>query len=400
MRARDLVRLTWRTLRAQPLRSGLTVLGIVIGIAAVTLLTAIGHGVRSHIVEQFTQFGTDIVVVQPGKEQTWGVPGFLGGTERPLTFGDARALARIPEVGVVEPLVYGMARVEYGGRGRYVYIYGGTHRHDDVWRFDVRLGRFLPEVDYEEAPAVCVLGSTLRRELFGNEPAIGARVRVGGVSVRVIGVSGHKGTFLGMDIDDAAYVPVALAMRIFNREELNEIDLRPRRPSDLDAMVAKVREVLRDRHDGREDFTVVRQDAMLATFDKVLRVITAAVAGIAAISLLVGAVGILTIQWVAVHERTPEVGIAMATGATRGQVLGLFLAESAGLGMAGGVAGASAGLGLAALLGWAVPGLPVALRPEALLSALVVSLTVGLLSGAAPAWRAARLDPVAALRTE
>ncbi len=396
----DLLRMTWRTISSQRLRSALTMLGIIISIASVVLLTSIGEGVRIYIVTQFTQFGTDLVAVQPGKTDTWGVPGFLGGTTRYLTTSDARALQRITQVKAVMPMAFGTAEVEYLDRGRNVFIYGVTHRMPDVFKVTLQSGMFLPADDYDRPSPVCVLGSTLRRELFGDRNPLGERIRIAGTTLRVIGVMTEKGNFMGIDIDDTAYIPVGLAMSLFNRQELNEIDLKLRSAHDADAVEAEARRILSERRDGDEDFTIVQQKAMLDTFGKILRVITSAVAGIAAISLLVGAVGILTIQWVSVHERTPEIGLSLAIGATRGQVLTMFLAEAAGLSTLGGILGLALGVAGSRAIHAAVPGLPTEIPPEIIGLALVVSFAVGILSGILPAIRAARLDPVDALRAE
>ena len=396
----ELITTTWRTLLAHRLRSALTMVGIVIGIASVVLLTSIGEGVRVYIIDQFTQFGTDIIVIQPGKAETFGIPSNLGGTTRKLTTADARALERVPGVRGVMPVAMGSARVERQQRNRSVMIYGITHRMPDIFDMDVRLGRFLPEEDLDSPSPVCVLGATLKRELFGTENALGQRVRISGNALRVIGVMDPKGRIMGLDIDDTAWMPVGLAMRLFDRDDLTEIDVKLDNPYHADVVEERIRTLLKQRHDDNEDFTILQQAAMLETFGNVMRVITQAVAGIAAISLLVGAVGILTIQWVSVHERTAEIGLSMAVGATRGQVLVMFLVEAVGLSTVGGAVGLGAGWGGAMALAAIVPGIPVEIHPTVAWLALAVSFVVGVTAGVAPALRASRLDPVEALRAE
>lgn len=396
----DLLKMTLRTLGAHRLRSVLTMIGIVIGIGSVVLLTSIGEGVRVYVLDQFAQFGTNLIAVTPGKMDTWGLPGFLGGTTRHLTVGDARALQRVPGIKAVMPVTYGMARVEHRERGRHVYIYGMTHEMPDMFRMYVRSGRFLPDEDIEQPSPVVVLGPSLKRELFGNENALGKRVRIGEASFRVIGIMESKGTFLGVDIDDTAYIPLQSATQLFNRDELQEIDITATGVDGIDRIAESIRAVLKDRHEGDEDFTVTTQTAMLATSGKILNIITSAVTGIAAISLFVGAMGILTILWVSVHERTAEVGLAMAIGATRGQILMMFLGEAVLLSTLGGILGVAAGLGGAKALELALPGMPTEPVPEIVLLALVISFAVGLVAGVVPAVRASRLDPVEALRAE
>ena len=397
---RDLASLALGAVAAHRLRSFLSMVGIAIGIASVILLTSIGEGTRRYILTQFTQFGTHILVINPGKSKTLGLPGVLGGTTHELTIDDATALGRLPQIEAVVPLAFAQARVEAEGRGRSVFIYGVTPELSRVWQFDVRQGSFWPAGDPHRGPPVAVLGPTLKRELFADGDALGKFVRIAGRRLRVVGVMEPKGDMLGFDLDDAAYIPVSVAMQVFNMNELSEIDAVyvPAIPAERAAAAA--RELLIRRHDGHEDFTLLTQEAMLQVFGNVMDVITLAVGAIAGISLLVGAIGILTMMWISVGERTSEIGLVRALGATRGQVQGLFLVEAAALAVIGGALGIAAGLGLCGLLRAAVAGLPVETPPEFVAAALLVSLATGLSSGVLPARRAAGLDPIEALREE
>jgi putative ABC transport system permease protein len=397
---RDLIRLAFGALTSHRLRSGLSMLGIGIGVASVILLTSIGEGTRRYLVGMFTQFGTNIMAINPGKSETTGVPGALGGTTRKLTIDDAVALERIAGVEEVVPVAFGSARVEGNGRGRSVFIYGVTPNVPRAWKFDIRQGQFWPAGDPNRGAQLAVLGPKLKQELFGEENALGRFVRIGGTRFRVIGIMSSKGQFLGFDIDDAAYIPVASAMKVFNMTELVEIDVVYAHAGLADAVAREVTRVLTDRHAGEEDFTVTTQAAMLSVFDNVMNVVTLSVGAIAGISLLVGAIGILTMMWIAVGERTAEIGLARAIGATRRQIHLLFLAEAAALATAGGALGILAGLGLAALLRLAVPGLPVHTPLLFVVLAVAVSVVTGLVSGLLPARRAAALDPIEALRAE
>jgi putative ABC transport system permease protein len=400
MNLRDLLSLALSAVTAHRLRSALSMVGIAIGIAAVLLLTSIGEGTRRYILAQFTQFGTNILAVNPGKTKTVGIPGVLGGTTHKLTLDDGEALLRLPGVERVVPLAMGTARVEAGERGRSVYVYGVNREVPAVWKIAVRRGRFWPPGDPRRGAPVALLGPTLKRELFGEEPALGRFVRIADTRFRVIGVMAPKGRMLGFDIDDAAYIPVATAMRVFNLDELLEIDVLFAHAGLTDQVEAAVRRLLTERHGGNEDFTITTQTAMLEVFGNVMDVITLSVGAIAAISLLVGAIGILTMMWIAVGERTGEIGLVRALGATRGQVQLLFLVEAGALSTLGGAVGLAVGLGVAALLRATVPGLPVETPPGLALLALVVSLTTGVVAGVWPAHRAAALDPVEALRDE
>jgi putative ABC transport system permease protein len=396
----DLLHLAFGALRAHRLRSFLSMLGIAIGVASVILLTSIGEGTRVYIVSQFTQFGTNIMAINPGKAKTVGIPGVLGGTTHKLTIDDAEALARLPGIETVVPFTMGNARVVAGERGRSVPIFGATPDVTTLYRFGARQGSFWPKGDPRRGGPYAVLGPKLARELFGEENPLGRFVRIAGGRFRVVGVMLPKGQMMGFEIDDVAYIPVASALRLFNLDELIEIDLIYSNVRETARVEAAVKRVLIDRHGGDEDFTVTTQEAMLDVFGNVMDVITMAVGAIAGISLLVGATGILTMMWIAVGERTSEIGLVRALGATRDQVQALFLAEAAALATLGGLAGIVIGLGFGVLLRLAVPGLPVETPLRFVLAGLAVSLFTGLLSGVAPARRAAQLDPIEALRAE
>lgn len=400
MTARDVLRLAGGSVSAHRQRSLLTMLGILIGIASVILLTSIGEGVRLYTLSSFTQFGTTLVAVNPGHVETSGVPGALGGTVNPLTLDDAEALTRLPGARRVVPVTMGSAEVEHGGRSRAVVVYGTTSDGPEVWQMQVRVGRFLPESDPRRGAPVAVLGPKLKREIFGTENALGEHVRIAGQRFLVVGVMESKGQFLGFDIDDSAYIPVARAMPLFNRDDLQEIDVEVSNASRIDPLAEDMRRLLIERHDGEEDFTITTQTGMLETLDRIIRMVSFAVAGIGGISLLVGAIGILTMMWISVNERTAEIGLAKALGATPRQILALYLAEAAVLSTGGGVLGLAAGLGLAGVLRLAVPGLPVRTPFEYVVLALAISLAVGLASGILPARRASRMDPVVALAAE
>jgi putative ABC transport system permease protein len=400
MSAEDVLRQALRAILGHRQRAFLTMLGITIGIASVILLTSLGEGTRLYMLTQFTQFGTNLIGINPGRTETTGMPGALGGTIHPLTLEDSEALARVRGVEESVPVAMGTAPVESGRRERSVFIYGVTAAGPEAWKMGVRVGRFLPEGDPRYASPLAVLGPTVKRELFGEANALGEHVRIGGQRFTVIGVMESKGQFLGFDIDDAVYIPVALALPLFNRAELQEIDLLVSNASVVDSVVTRVTALLRERHGGEEDFTLTTQTGMLETLDRILRIVSLAVTGIGAISLLVGAIGILTMMWISVNERTEEIGLAKALGATSQQILVLYLSEAAILSTAGGVLGLAAGLSLAGLLHLALPGLPVRIPLEFVLLALLVSMLAGLLSGILPARRAARLDPIEALAAE
>jgi putative ABC transport system permease protein len=345
-------------------------------------------------------FGSSLIAINPGKTETGGVPGMMGGSARRLTIDDARALARIPGVAGVVPTGYGSAIVEYGGRGRRVYVYGVNDEVPKVWSWPISAGENIPEMDWDRTASVTLLGARLKRELFGDANPLGAVVRIGESRFRVIGVMAEKGQFLGFDLDDAAFIPVANAMRLFNLPELNEIDLLAASNDAIDPVAERAAEVLRERHRGQEDVTIVTQKEAQTTVNNILEIIAGVVTGIAAIRLLVGAIGILTIMWIVVQERVSEIGLVKALGARRAQIVTWYLFEAGVTALAGGIVGLATGMGGAALLGAIVPGLEVFTPPEMVIAACATAIGVGLAAGVGPAIRAARLDPVEALRGE
>lgn len=399
MRIAELAEFTLRSALSHRLRSVLTALGIAIGVAAVLLLTSIGEGLHNYMLTQFTQFGTNIIGVNPGKAKTFGMPTGVLNTVRPLNLDDAAALKRVPHVRSTLPLVQGTASVESGGRERQVIVSGTGAEMTETLSFRVALGNFLP-ADNPNAPrAYAVLGSKLRSELFDGRNPLGERVRIGGQRYTVIGVMESKGTMFGFDLDDAAYIPVGKALELFNRDGLFEIDVVYEEGAPLDEVVEGIRRVLVARH-GSEDFTITTQQEMLDVLGSVLDVITFAVGALGGISMLVGGVGIFTIMTIAVRERTAEIGLLQAVGAHRRQIRNIFLGESMILAAIGGVAGITLGLLIIAVLRVLLPDLPVSPSWPYMLAAVLVAMLIGLVAGVLPAWRAARLDPVESLRAE
>ncbi len=399
MRLADILRFARDAATGYPMRTALSVLAMSIGVAAVVILTALGDGARRYVVGQFSSIGTNLVIVLPGKSGTGGFnpANAITSTPRDLTLDDAGALRRAPAVGRVAPLAVGTSEISFGGRLREVMVAGSTAEFIPIRKFDLALGQALPEGDWNRGAAVAVIGNTIRQELFGNEPALGQLIRLGDRRLRVIGVLKGVGQGLGMNTDELVIVPAALAQAMFNTNTLFRILVEAKSREAIPEAKLQVMEILKQRHRGEEDVTVITQDAILATFDKLLGTLTLGVAGIAAISLAVAGILVMNVMLVAVTQRTGEIGLLKALGAT-GQTIRLaFLAEAAMLSTLGAVLGYLLGQLGAFGLRQAFPVFPAYPPDWAVIAGLSTALVTGLLFGVMPARRAARLDPVQAL---
>jgi putative ABC transport system permease protein len=382
------------------MRSFLTLLGIAVGIAAVILLTSIGEGVHQFVLAEFTQFGTNVINIAPGKVKTGGQPpSGIPTTARLLTMEDVDSLKQLPQVSASSPMVWGNSEVESNGRLRRSTIYGVDADFVHVFSSTVQIGSNLPREGAGSSRALVVLGSKLRNELFGTANPLGARIRIGGLHFRVIGVMAPKGQFLGIDLDDTAFIPAERAMELYNREGLTEIHVIYAEGTSSASVASAVKKQLILRH-GKEDFTITTQEDMLKTLSNILNILTMAVGALGGISLLVGAVGIVTIMTISVTERTNEIGLLVALGARRSTILGLFLGESVILAALGGAMGLLLGIGLAQLTRLVLPTFPVHTPWIFAIGALVMSAIIGLMAGVLPARNAAYLDPIEALRAE
>ncbi len=358
MRIGDQLHFITTSIRAKPLQSFLTGLGIAVGIAAVILLTSMGEGLQRFVVAEFTQFGANLIAVNPGKVNTMGTPLGVLGSERLLTLEDSEALRRLPQVEAVVPMVQGNVEISAEGRTRRITLYGVGAEMDRAFRMQVGSGRFLPPDDPRLPRPFVVLGAKVADELFPGESPLGRRIQIGNQPGRVIGVMEPKGQILGFDMDDTAYIPAGRALDLFERDGLMEIDVLYRHGYQAEEVVAAIRRILVNRH-GQEDFTVTTQQQMLDVLGSVLSMLTVAVGALGGISLLVGSVGIFTVMTIAVRERTAEIGLLRAVGASQQQILLLFLFEGTVLAGLGGTAGLAGGFCCAWLIHALVPLLPV-----------------------------------------
>jgi len=394
----EYTRFALRALSGHRLRSGLSLLGVAIGVMAVVVLTALGEGARRYVIDQFASLGTNLIIVVPGRTETTGaVPGMVG-VPNDLTLDDAEALGRqVPGVLHVAPISMGTETVAHGELRRQVAVIGTSHEYLDVRDVEIARGSFLPPGELARGRALIVLGQRVAEELFPGTDPVGSVVRVGDWRMRVIGVMAPMGTHLGVNLDEIVLVPAATALRMFDRRSLFRVLVRVNAYSDLDLARDNARALLTDRHD-EEDFTILSEEALISTFSQILAVLTLALGAIAAISLTVAGLGIMNVMLVSVAERTGEVGLLRALGVSRRQVAAVFLSEAVLLSSLGGLVGLAGGLGLVRILVELYPALPAAPPNWAVTSALVLSIAVGAVFGFLPARRAAQLDPVLALR--
>ncbi|MFU8788028.1 MAG: ABC transporter permease [Methylobacter sp.] len=382
----------------QRLRAGLIILAMSIGIASVSVLTALGDSARRYVVNEFEALGTNLLIVLPGRtETTGGQPPLFGETPRDLTLDDAEALLRSRRIAAIAPLTIGSAPVSALGLERETNVVGSTYALRRVRRLTVAQGSFLPQTEIDKAESVCVIGQTIRNELFANQAALGQWLRINDRRFRVIGVLASEGQSVGIDFDEIVIIPVASAQALFDTYSLFRILVEAKSKPDMYQAVDEIRDIIKARHEGEDDVTLITQDSVIGAFDKILTALTLTVAGIASISLAVAGVLVMNVMLVSVTQRTAEIGLLKALGATKRQLLWLFLTEAAMLSLAGAALGVAIGYATLGLLQAFYPNFPMQLPAWALLAALAVSLFTGLLFGVLPARKAAGLDPVTAL---
>jgi putative ABC transport system permease protein len=396
------IRVSLEALFSNKLRSALTTLGVIIGVLAVILLVSIGEGARRYISNELEGLGTNILIVTQGKTETSGGSMMMAttGTTHKLTYDDAKAIKRRSwAIEDAVPVVLGTSRAKYVNRGRDTTVIGVTPEFERVRNMYVEIGSFIRQTDVDSSKKVVVLGRVVKKELFGEGNALGSLVTLGESRYRVVGVMAKKGVTLGIDMDDVVFIPVSSAQDLFDTDRLFEILFKVDNEQNLGVAREQIRKLLMKRHDNKEDFTITDQAAMLTAMQKILGIMTAVLAGIAGISLVVGGIGIMNIMLVSVWERTREIGIRKAVGASSRDILVQFLIESVTLSLVGGFIGIALAVGIAMSLPLFTP-LPTSVSVWSIALAFCFSAAVGVFFGVWPAVKASRLDPIEALRRE
>ena len=398
MNLTDLLGFAWKALSGHRLRTGLSVLGVAIGVTSVILLTALGEGARVYVTGELATLGSSLIIVLPGKIETSGVVPFVGGVPHDLTLQDVEAIRRrVSRIRQMSPLTLGQAAASYRSLHRDLQVLGTTSELLELRRLTLSSGTFLPPGEIDRGSPVCVIGSKVQRELFRGENPIGRILRLDDFRFRVIGVISDKGQSMGFDFNDIVIIPIATAMEIFDQTTVFRIMVEANSYEEMPQVKKEITRVIYERHDNEEDITLLTQDSVLSSLNEIFRALTLALAGIAAISLTVAGIGIMNVMLVSVSERTAEIGLLKAVGVLPRQIVIAFLAEAVLLSFIGGVTGFIAARILVDIAKRVFTSFPTQVPPWATITAIGIAVAVGVIFGVLPARRASRLDPISAL---
>jgi putative ABC transport system permease protein len=402
MPIREILFLAFESIRSNKLRAGLTMLGMIIGVGAVVLLVSIGNGARNYITHEFEGLGTNLIMVQPGRtDQRGGFGPPTSSVKRKLSLSDVESLERqAVNLAAVSGITLGNASVKTGERSVSVNVLGSNDQLIQIFNIKIGRGEWFSRDEDESGRRVVVLGYGVAQQLFDDGNALGQLVKINESEHRVIGVTLKSGESLGFNMDDMVFIPVRSAMRVFNDDKLFGIRMSARSKVTLDDAESEIRSILKARHNGEEDFTIVTQVSMLDTMNTILGMLTYVLAGIAMISMIVGGIGIMNIMLVSVTERTREIGIRRAVGAKKSDILKQFLAEAVTLSLLGGTIGLGGSTALTYLVYFFLPKFDMRAPIWILVPAFVLSSLIGIVFGVWPARKAAQIETIEALRYE
>lgn len=402
MQTSAILRMSLESLWAQKLRTLLTILGMVIGVGSVVLLVSVGEGAKRYVMREFEGLGSNLIVVQPGKSDKkthLGPP--VGAAQRKMTVSDVSAIERTARnIEAVSGLVLGTVSARYEESLSNITVFGTNEQFPDILSIAVGQGGYFTREEDEYRRRVVVIGRNVAHELFGDLSPLGRRIKLNESEFRIVGVLAPMGDKLGLSFDELAFIPTQAALKLFNEDKLFGIRAKASSRVGMDDAVEEIREILRERRDGEEDFTILTQLSMMESLNTILSMLTYVLAAIATISLIVGGIGIMNITWVSVIERTQEIGIRRAVGARRRDILQQFLAEALGLSFLGGLLGVGGALAITYILYAVFPAFDMRSPWWILLPAFGMSLLVGVVFGVGPAWRASRIETLDALRYE
>ena len=391
-------------LLANKLRSLLTMLGIIIGVGAVIAMVSIGMGVRTSVADSFASLGSNMLIIMPGSTNHGGVRG-AAGSRKSLKYDDAKAIeSKIKGIDYVSPTVSSSYQVVNGNLNWNTSVEGVTPELMQIRALKVENGSFISASDMNKRSRVAGIGPTVAANLFGAENPVGQNIRINNQPFKVIGITASKGQSIGQDQDDVIYIPLTTAQeRMLAITHIHSVNIQVSSPEKMDQVQAEIENLLRQRHHIRagmeDDFTVRNMTSLMESFTENTNMITLLLGSIASISLLVGGIGIMNIMMVSVTERTREIGIRKALGATSSNVLMQFMIESMVIGIVGGVIGIASGILLSKAIG-AFGGLTTTVDILPVLVSFSFAVGIGLFFGIYPARKAARLDPIDALRYE
>jgi putative ABC transport system permease protein len=399
MRWQDNLTYSAQALARHKTRTLLLLLTVAIGVCSVLLLTGLGEGAKHYINQEFSAMGSEILVVLPGrKETTGGAVPFYGTSPRDLTIEDANAIAQMPAIKYSAPIIAGTALLSHQGRSQEVITLGTNADFFRIRQLKLAQGQALPQYTDKLATPICIIGENTKKALFGQQAALGKWLRISGQRFRIIGILAKRGESLGLDLRDMVVIPVRSAAMLFNTPQLFRILLSLKHANSEDYVEAKIRQLIKKRHEGEDDITLVRQNTLMSAFTNIIDIVTGLIAAIASISLVVAGLLMMNVSYITVNKRRQEIGLLKALGASSSQIRSMFLTESCALICAGVALGLMLGYLFSQLFNIFYPAFILVIPWWASLASTLVSLVIGIAFTWLPASLAARQDPVLAMR--